>query len=154
METVKHSILINTSINDAWAAVADFGNAHKYFKGIVNSYLTSEAATGVGTVRHCDLPSMMGMKQFIDEEITDWKEGEEFTYVVTKTAAPIRDGIATWRVSGDAKQSTIHVDIRYQPKGIMGFILKGKLRKEFNKQIAAGLEDIKALLEARERVHL
>ena len=88
METVKQSISLNTSKHDAWAALADFGNAHKYFKGIVNSYLTSDVEVGVGVIRHCDLPSMMGMKQFIDEEITDWKEGEEFTYVVTSTAAP------------------------------------------------------------------
>ena len=70
METVKQSIVLNTSKHQAWQVLADFGNAHKYFKGIVNSYLTSETESGIGTIRHCDLPSMMGMKQFIDEEIS------------------------------------------------------------------------------------
>lgn len=150
METVQQSISLNTSKTGAWEALADFGNAHKYFKGIVNSYLTSEAEAGVGTVRHCDLPTMMGMKQYIDEEITDWKDGEEFTYIVTNTAAPIKNGVATWRVSGDGRQSTIFVDIKYQPKGILGLMMKRMLRKEFNRQIAVGLQDIKNLLEARQ----
>ncbi len=151
METVKQSIALNTSKHEAWRVLADFGNADKYFKGIVNSYLTSETKTGIGTIRHCDLPSMMGMKQFIDEEITDWKDGEEFTYVVTKTAAPIKNGTATWRVRGDGRQSTIFVDIRYQPKGLMGYMMKSKLNKEFNKQIATGLQDIKDLLEVQQQ---
>jgi len=147
METVIQSVTLNTSKKEAWKVLADFGNAHKYFNGIENAYLMTDQQTGVGTVRHCDLPSMMGMKQYIDEEITDWVEGEEFTYVVTNTAAPIKDGIAKWRVEGDETQSTIHVDIRYQPKGLMGLMMRGKLQKEFNKQIQAGLNDIKVLLE-------
>ena len=152
METVIQSVTLNTSKKEAWKVLADFGNAHKYFEGIENAYLMTEQQTGVGTIRHCDLPSMMGMKQFIDEEITDWLEGEEFTYIVTNTAAPIKDGIARWRVEGDDIQSTIHVDIRYQPKGLLGYLMKGKLQTEFNKQIQAGLNDIKILLESRRKL--
>ena len=129
--------------------LADFGNPHKYFKGIVDARLTSGVSQGVGTSRHCDLQSMMGMKQFIDEEIIDWKEGEEFTYIVTKTAAPIKNGIAIWQVTGDRQQSEINVNIRYEPAGIMGQLMKGKLKKEFNKQIQVGLMDIKQLFETR-----
>ncbi|OUR79162.1 hypothetical protein A9Q83_04800 [Alphaproteobacteria bacterium 46_93_T64] len=152
MDTVIQSVTLNTSKEEAWKVLADFGNAHKYFKGIQNAYLMTEQQSGVGTIRHCDLPSMMGMKQFIDEEITDWVEGEEFTYIVTNTAAPIKDGIARWRVEGDALHATIHVDIRYQAKGLMGHMMRSMLRKEFNKQIAVGLNDIKELLESRGKI--
>lgn len=149
METVDQTISLNASKQEAWVLLADFGNAHKYFNGITDSHLVGDIQTGVGTVRHCDLPSMMGMKQYIDEEITEWKEGEEFTYIVTKTAAPIKNGIAVWKVSGNEKTSKIKVVITYQPKGIMGFLMQAMLRKEFNRQIAEGLEDIRKMFEAK-----
>lgn len=152
MDSVIQSVELNVSKSEAWGALADFGNAHKYFKSIKNAYLMSTIEQGVGTVRHCDLPSMMGMKQFIDEEITEWTEGQGFTYIVTATAAPIKEGIATWQVSGDDQHSTIHVDIKYKPKGIMGFMMQGMLRKEFNKQIQVGLDDIKQLLEQKKKI--
>ncbi len=147
METIDQAINLNVSKQEAWEVLADFGNAHKYFNGIVDAYLTSETKTGVGTIRHCDLPKMMGMKQYIDEEITHWQEGECFTYIVTKTAAPIKNGIATWTVKGDDNNATITVHIEFEPKGLMGLLMKNKLQTEFNKQIAGGLNDIKVLLE-------
>lgn len=152
MQTVNQIISLNVSKQEAWAVLADFGNAHKYFNGITNSHLIGKVKTGVGTTRHCDLPPMMGMKQYIDEEITDWQEGQEFTYIVTNTAAPIKNGLAKWCVDGDENKSTISVDITYQPKGIMGFLMKRMLQTEFNKQILAGLQDIKLMLEAKQKV--
>ena len=152
METVEQSVTLNASRQEAWAVLADFGNPHKYFNGIIDAYLTSKIETGVGTVRHCELPKMMGMKQYIDEEITDWRDGEGFTYIVTETAAPIKDGVATWRVSGDGNQATISVHIKYRPKGILGRVMKSMLNKEFNKQIAVGLKDIKRLLENQQKL--
>ena len=147
METVNKSITLNVSKLDAWTVIAHFGNAHKYFKSIIHSRSINKLNAGVGAIRHCDLPSMMGMKQYIDEEITDWKEGEEFTYKVTSTAAPIKNGIARWLVCGDNNQSKITVDITYQPSGILGNLMKSKLSKEFNKQISEGLKDIKTWIE-------
>ncbi|MBL4900729.1 MAG: SRPBCC family protein [Colwellia sp.] len=151
MKNVHQMIYLNTSKQEAWNVLADFGNAHKYFDGIIHSHLTGEASTGVGTSRHCELPPMMGMKQYIDEEITDWQEGNEFTYIVTNTAAPIKNGIARWSVEGDEQKSTILVEITYQPKGIIGFFMQKMLQTEFNKQIMAGLNDIKRKLEAKQK---
>jgi len=152
METVNHSISLSVSKQVAWDALADFGNPHRYFKGIVDAHLMTDVMSGVGMIRHCDLPKMMGMRQYIDEKITDWKEGEEFTYIVTETAAPIKNGIATWRVTGDENRSIVSVDIKYEPKGVMGYMMKRMLSKEFNKQISAGLRDMRAVLENVENI--
>lgn len=152
METINLSVNINASKQAAWDLLADYGNPHKYVKGIVDAHITSTASTGIGAVRHCDLPSMMGMKQYIVEKITHWKEGESYSYVITDTAAPIKDCDVTWTVTGDAQQSTIAVNITYRTKGVMGFLMKGMLRKEFPRQLTAGLDDMKVLLEAKPRL--
>ena len=151
MERLKLSININAPTHAAWALLADYSHPHKYVKGIVDAHLKTDHATGIGAVRHCDLPSMMGMRQYIVEEITEWVEGEKLAYRVTDTAAPIKDGYATWTVSGDEHTSTITFEVAYRPKGLMGRIMKGMLKKEFTRQLTTGLGDMKAFLEAQSR---
>ncbi|SFC71354.1 hypothetical protein [Pseudoalteromonas denitrificans] len=62
METVNQIISLNASKQDAWNVLADFGNAHKYSKGITNSHLMNEVETDVGTTGYCDLPPVMSME--------------------------------------------------------------------------------------------
>lgn len=152
MDIISQSIDINAAKSAVWDVLADFGHPHRYVSGLVDSHLLSNAETGVGAIRHCELPKSMGMRQYIDEEITDWKEGEEYTYKVTDTTAPIRQAKATWKLTGNEKMARIEVKITYQVKGIMGHIMRGKMRKEFNNQIVVGLNDIRRHLEGHAKM--
>ncbi len=108
-EKIDVSVTIEASKDAAWALLADYGNPHKYVGGIVDAYLTTEQTSGVGMTRHCTLPRMMMMKQYIVEEISAWDEGKSFAYIVTDTTAPITDGILEWSVDGDDRRSVIKV---------------------------------------------
>ena len=131
----------------AWAMLADYGNPHHYAPSIVDAHVTNDIATGVGAVRHCDLPRMMGMKQHIVEEIDVWEEGVALGYVITDASAPIQNGRADWRVEGDASSSRIVVRITYEPKGLMGTMMAGMMKKEFRTQMDESLAQIKSSLE-------
>jgi uncharacterized membrane protein len=147
METITLRIDIDAPKQAAWDLLADYANPHTYVCGITNAYAMSENERGVGAVRYCDLPPLMGMKQNIVEEVTEWVEGESLSYAVTRTTAPVTDGHLTWRVSGDDQRSAIEVDVTYRPKGVIGKLLRSKLRKEFPKQMREALRDMKRVLE-------
>ncbi len=148
-ERVDVSVTAEASKAAAWALLADYGNPHNYIDGIVDAYLTTEQTSGVGMTRHCSLPRMMMMKQYIVEEISAWDVGKSFTYIVTDTTAPIADGVVEWSVDGDDRRSVIRARVSYRPKGLMGWLMLPKLRKQFAHQMKTGLADIKRHLEGR-----
>lgn len=141
------SIAVNAPKQSAWLLLADYGGVEKYAEGVLNSYLTTERDSGIGCTRHCELPKIMMMNQYIVEEIIDWIDGESFTYAVTDTNSPIKDGKVRWWVTGDDQQSKVNVDVSYQPKGVMGALMKPVLKRVFPRQIDRALHDIKSYLE-------
>lgn len=147
--TMSFHIDVDAPKSAAWELLADFGRPHKYVSGIIDAHLTSTRSTGVGAVRHCDLPPMMMMKQYIVEEITQWDEGETLTYEITDTSSPLKNAHAVWRVTGDETGCRISFKAVYTPSGIMGWVMSGSglLRREFKKQLCAGLADMKRILE-------
>jgi len=147
-EMIDVSVAIAAPKEAAWAVLADYGNVHTYVRGILNAYLTTEQASGVGMTRYCALPSMMMMKQYIVEEITAWDEGRSFTYIITDAAAPITDAWVAWSVEGDDRRSKIRARVSYRPKGVMGRLMLPMMRKQFPKQMNAALADLKQHLEA------
>jgi hypothetical protein len=147
--TVSVHTHIGAPKSAAWELLADFGRPHKYVSGVLDAHLTSTKSTGVGTVRHCDLPPMMMMKQYIVEEVTHWDEGESFTYKITDASAPVKNCHVDWRVTGDETSCRISTKVVYTPSGVMGWMMSGMLRHVFNKQLRAGLDDIKRALEAK-----
>lgn len=146
-QKIDLEITINAPKQATWEVISDYGNISKYIHGVVSSHITTEKEKGVGSTRHCDFPNMMMMKQYIVEEITDWKEGESFSYKVLKSTAPVMGGNVDWWISGDDTQSTIHVKIRYQTKGLMGRLMANMVRNQFAEQLNQGLVDIKEHLE-------
>lgn len=148
-EMIDVSVAIAAPKEAAWAVLADYGNVHTYVRGILNAYLTTEQASGVGMTRYCALPRMMMMKQYIVEEITAWDEGRSFTYIITDAAAPITDAWVAWSVEGDDRRSKIRARVSYRPKGVMGRLMLPMMRKQFPKQMNAALTDMKQHLEAR-----
>lgn len=137
----------------AWSLLADYGNPQRYVRGIVGAHLTAGPPQGVGATRHCDLPRMMMMRQYIVEEVTEWKEGESFRYEVIETSAPIEDSRVTWSVAGDDRTATIRAVVEFRPKGILGRTMASMLDAQFRKQICQGLEDMKTFLERNRTAH-
>ena len=147
-EKIDVSIAVAAPKDAAWAILADYGNVHNYVGGVVDSYLTTEQTDGIGMTRYCALPRKMMMKQYIVEEISAWDEGKSFRYIVTDTTAPIADGSVEWSVDGDEKRSVIRARVSYRPKGLIGWLMLPKLRKQFAEVMNAGLADLKRHLEA------
>jgi carbon monoxide dehydrogenase subunit G len=148
-EMIDVSVAVAAPKEAAWAVLADYGNVHAYVRGILDAYLTTEQASGVGMTRYCALPPMMMMKQYIVEEITAWDEGRSFTYIITDAAAPIADASVAWSVEGNDRRSRIRARVSYRPKGVMGRLMAPMMRKQSPKQMNAALADMKQHLEAR-----
>lgn len=145
--TFRVQISVNAPKQRSWQLLADYGGVDKYIEGVLNSHLTTDLKQGIGCTRHCDLPKMMTMDQYIVEEVIDWVDGESLTYVVTDTNSPITDGKVKWWVTGDETNSIINADVFYKPRGIMGMIMSPMLRKIFPEQLNLGLSDMKKYLE-------
>ncbi len=147
--SIDFAIEIDAPKAKAWELLADFGNPHKYVNGILGTRLVTAAPNGLGAVRHCDLPPMMRMRQYIVEEIIEWNEGDSFTYIVNDTTAPITDGRVQWSVSDSTKGCVIRATVQYRPRyGLLGQLINPFLKTQFRKQMSEGLADMQRILEA------
>ncbi len=74
MRVVRVSRRIDASRTKVWAVLADFPNIADWNRGVNRSYATSDATTGVGAKRHCDLAPVGAL----EETVTGWDEERRF----------------------------------------------------------------------------
>ena len=132
------NIAVNSDIaaprSSVWAVLADFPGISKWNGGIKNSFSTSEATTGVGAKRHCDLVPMGEL----EETVAEWVPEEKLVVSIDKASKiPLKSGLATFELidGGDVTPTTINYE--YEPKGgplarIFGPMLDRQLTKGFN----------------------
>jgi hypothetical protein len=147
--TISAQIDIAVPKSAVWKLIADCGRPQIYTSGVLDAHVTSKNSTGVGAARHCDLPKIMGMKQYIVEEVTQWHEGESLSYDVLKTSAPIKNGSVVWRITGDEISSRISVTVVFKPAGVIGWMMSRVLRRKFNENMTAIVGDMKRALETK-----
>ena len=58
MTHFKKQIQIQASKENAWKALANLGDVHKFHPGVSKSYHTSDRISGIGATRICELYPM------------------------------------------------------------------------------------------------
>ena len=133
MRVVKAKRQIGASTDKVWAVLADFPNIANWNSGVNRSFATSDATTGIGAKRHCDLA--IGS---LEETVRGWDEGKSMEISIDSAARlPIAHGLATITLSGADAATDVSVEYSYKPKyGFLGnlmgrFVLDGQFAKGF-----------------------
>lgn len=142
MRHITVSRVMPVSRSSVWAVLADFPSIASWNSGVVKSYATSEAVSGVGAQRHCDL-SPTGT---LEETIRVWDpENRLVVSIDSATRLPIRRGEASFTLTGGDEESTTVIDYRYETKwGVVGSLIGPALDTQLRKGFTGFLADLEA----------
>lgn len=91
-----------------WQVLADFPNISVWNTGVKASHATSDATSGVGAKRHCDLAPV----GTLEETIAEWDEGNRLVINIdSATKLPIERGVATFTLT----EAATTIDYEYEP---------------------------------------
>tara|TARA_B100000809_G_scaffold138675_1_gene136296 strand:- start:1447 stop:1950 length:504 start_codon:yes stop_codon:yes gene_type:complete len=131
MTTISREIEINASKEDAWKAIAKFGNICHGSPGVLTSHVTSAQQEGVGATRHCDF-TMMGAT--VEERITAWNEGESISieiYEFNKLPG-MKTASADFMVRTEKGKTILRADFHYSIKNVFFDFLNSLMMKKMN----------------------
>ncbi len=139
MRKVEAQIAIGAPVQQVWGVLADFGGICRWAPSTTNSYSTSENNSGPEASRHRDMPG-----RGIDEYITEWNEGRDFTYFSAGVGL-ISNPSTTWSVKPQGNKTLVHTELRYGlrmgPYGALmnALIIRQKFEQALEKALAAGV---------------
>lgn len=148
MTTVSDSIRINAPKEDVWTVLADFGAILNYNPGISNSYSTSDANSGLGATRHCDVLPMGS----IEERIIEWNEGSDYLvdiYQFNGPMPPIKSAQARLSVEADGDHTIASMTMTYDMKmGLIGAAMSSlMLESQYQKAVTGIMQGLKYNVE-------
>lgn len=122
MPTIRVTQNTKASTQACWDLMADFGNIDFFNPNLSKSYLLSDdEQIGVGTQRQCDLSDG---KNYIREEIVEWKPGEYYVINIYEGTMPIDNPVTKLGVIPSSNGgSRVYMEFSYTPR----FGLVGKL---------------------------
>jgi hypothetical protein len=134
-------IQIDAPKDDVWGALADIGSIYRWNPGVVESHATTAAETGLGACRYCDL----GGKNYLDEEVVEWREGERLTMRVTGTNLPFKSVDIRFSLRAQENGTLVTVSPVYELKyGVLGKLLDrvyvGRTYEQGMNDLLAGLK--------------
>ena len=149
---IKAEVIIDAPAATVWEAIADFPNIYRFNPSVPASRSTSESPNGLGATRHCDL---VVPGSSIEERIVDWVDGESYTVEIYdgKLQPPTANNLGTVAVRPDgADRSIASFALSYEPKGLMGKVVDGPLRVQFEKAGSRMLAGLKHYIETGEEI--
>ena len=148
MRVIRVSRQIEGSRDKVWAVLADFPNIAAWNSGVNQSYSTSEATTGVGAKRHCDLAPTGAL----EETIVRFEEGKFLEISIDSAAKPpIARGLASFTLSGDDGTTDVSIEYGYEPKfGFLGQLMGSLiLDRQLTKGFTGFLKDLEQASQNR-----
>ncbi len=149
MTTFSEHISIRADKDHVWEVLADIGAIYRWNPGVVDSRLTSDGEVGLGSERYCGL----GGKTYLNETVTEWKEGERLTMRIIATNLPFK----TADIRFSLEQQDANTFVTVSPTYILKFRLLGKLldvvfvRSQYKKGMANFLKGLKQYVEQGSR---
>ncbi|MFW2334164.1 SRPBCC family protein [Ilumatobacter sp.] len=135
MRSVHVSRQMSAPRSAVWSVLADFPNIATWNGGVKASHATSEATSGVGAQRHCDLAPV----GTLEETIAEWVDGERMVVSIdSATKLPIERGAATFTLGDD----TTTIDYEFEPKGFVGRLTAPLLVRQLTKGFGGFLADL------------
>lgn len=139
MAIVKETIRIDAPKDKVWDILADFGGIINYNPSISNSYSTSEANSGLGATRHCDVLPMGS----VEERIIEWNEGSDYLvdiYEFNGPMPPIKSAQARLSVEADGNQTIATMEMEYHMKlGVIGVAMDNLMLKSQYQKVVTGI---------------
>ncbi len=149
MKKAEAQIVIDAPVQQVWEVLADFGSVSKWAPSVTNSFSTSEASSGPEASRHCDIAGFGG----IEESITEWNEGREFTYLATGVG-PISQAYSTWSVKAQGDKTLVYSNLRYGLRfGPLGALMNSVfMRRKIQQGLEKSLEGLKQHVKTGELI--
>lgn len=144
MTTLSARVRIDAPRDVVWNALADFGGTWKYNPNVITSRSLTDANSGVGAERHCDL-TLAGAT--VRERILEWDDAGSYTLEIYEgdKLPPIKSIVARLSLSEENGQTIAEGTMSYDTKfGPIGWLTDRMIvRKQFGRAwqgIFAGLK--------------
>ena len=148
MSKLTKEVTINAPKEKVWEVLADFGGVARWAPTINHAVTTSEASSGVGCERECDVAGFGKVK----ERIVEWEEGNYYTYEIDGVG-PMKYVRTTWSVTAVGGGSVVTLSINVRMKfGPLGALLVPVARIAMRKQARLSLAGLKYHVETGETV--
>ena len=125
---------VDAALEDVWASWNDFGNIDRFNPSVSSSRLLTDVSkpTRVGTRRQCDLSDN---KNWVREEIIDYRPLEIMTVAIYDSTVPIRSMVAKFEFEKISDTRTrVRVTADFEPKfGVFGKMMVPMMKKQFSK---------------------
>ena len=120
MPHITETVRIEASKEQVWSVLADFGGVAKFHPGLRSSRATSDANSGQGATRQCELHPM----GVIQERIAEWRDGEEMLIEIYegRNMPPLDFTTTRARLSvhADGDTALVTMAMQYRTKGLAG----------------------------------
>ena len=136
---------IDAPVVRVWEALADIGSISRWNPGVSDSRLLTEADTGVGSARHCDL----GGRNYLRESVVEFVPHERLTMRVDETNLPFATIDIRFRLADRDGKTALTVSPIYRMKyGVLGFVADRLLvRRMYTKGMQALAGGLKRHIE-------
>ena len=143
MTKVEQSMVINQPIEKVFAYVTDPRNNPKWQPGILDSRVTPDEPTHLGT-QITDVRSLLGRKIEVTSEVTEFEPNKLIRLKSTSGPIPFRGYITFEPVSGGTKVNFL---AEAEPTGFFK-LAEGMFAGNLKKELEASFNKLKELLEA------
>ncbi len=145
MATFSEQISIQADKKHVWDVLADIGSIYRWNPGVVDSRLTTAGPVGLGSGRRCEL----GGKNYLDETVTEWKQGENLTMRIIGTNLPIKTADIRFTLDQRDTQTLVTVSPTYVLKfGVLGKLMDAMfVHSQYRKGMTSLLKGLKHYVE-------
>lgn len=150
---INGEVLIEASKERVWESVADFGNTYLWNPSVTHSRLTSDAPSGIGATRHCDLTIS---KASIEERVVDWVENEQLRVEIFggRRTPPFKEAWGRFTLENVPGGTLTKLQLHYELKGgiLGGLIDRLMVRRQYGKGLKLALAGLKYHVETGDLV--
>ena len=144
-------ININAAKEEVWAVLEDFNNVYQWAPGVSKSHGLGDKRQEVGAARYCKLEDFGE----IDEVVTEWEQGEGFTYTVS-ALGPLNNAVSRWTLTQkDSNTTQLEVEFAYDIRfGLFGKMMHALvMKKKLHTSLPQTLQDFKNHMESGKVSH-
>ncbi len=140
---VKH-VRIDAPKEKVWEILADFGGPANWAPTITSSNLLTDANGGIGARRTCGHISGAA----IEEVITEWEEGEYYSYEMTTSLGPVKTLLNTWAVRAEGNDTVVTLSMDFKMRfGPLGLLMIPMAKMMMGKEMKLSLAGLKHHVE-------
>ena len=137
-------VRINAPKEKVWEILADFGGVANWAPTITSAHLLADVNGGIGATRSCDHISGAA----IEEVITEWEEGEYYSYEMTTSLGPIKTLLNTWAVRAEGNDTVITLSMDFKMRfGPLGLLMIPMAKMMMGKEMKLALAGLKHHVE-------